>query len=56
MAQKGINELFEVMQKLIADGINCELDVLGGMKKTINRRLIYTKQKAGFIIMAAQRM
>lgn len=29
MAEKGINELFEAMKKLVADGVNCELDVLG---------------------------
>lgn len=33
MAEKGINELFEAMKKLIADGVNCELDVLGGYEE-----------------------
>lgn len=29
MKEKGINELFQAMKSLIADGINCTLDVLG---------------------------
>ncbi len=29
MAEKGIDELFEAMKKLIADGVDCELNVLG---------------------------
>lgn len=29
MAEKGIDELFEAMKHLVADGINCELDLLG---------------------------
>lgn len=33
MAEKGIDELFEAMKKLIADGVNCELDVLGGYEE-----------------------
>lgn len=33
MVEKGINELFEAMKKLVADGVNCELDVLGGYEE-----------------------
>lgn len=33
MAEKGIDELFEAMKKLIADGVNCELHVLGGYEE-----------------------
>ena len=33
MAEKGINELIESMRKLIAAGIDCELDVLGGYEE-----------------------
>lgn len=33
MAEKGIDELFGAMKKLIADGIECELDVLGGYEE-----------------------
>lgn len=29
MAEKGINELFEATKRLVDEGINCELDVLG---------------------------
>ncbi len=29
MQEKGIDELFEAMKKLLADGINCHLDVVG---------------------------
>ncbi len=29
MAEKGINELLEAMKRLVTDGINCELDLLG---------------------------
>lgn len=30
MQEKGIDELFEAMKRLIAEGVNCSLDVLGG--------------------------
>lgn len=33
MKEKGIDELFEAMRKLRADGINCSLDVLGGYEE-----------------------
>lgn len=33
MKEKGIDELFEAMQHLIADGIKCSLDVLGGYEE-----------------------
>lgn len=33
MAEKGINELFDAMKRLVAEGINCELDVLGGYEE-----------------------
>lgn len=39
MAEKGINELFEAMKKLIADGINCELDVLGGYEENYKDKI-----------------
>lgn len=41
MAEKGINELFAAMERLIANGYRCELDVLGyyeeDYKETIDR-------------------
>ncbi len=33
MKEKGINELFSAMQKLVADGCSCLLDVLGGYEE-----------------------
>lgn len=33
MAEKGIDELFEAMKKMMADGVNCELNVLGGYEE-----------------------
>lgn len=33
MQEKGINELFSAMQKLVADGCRCSLDVLGGYEE-----------------------
>lgn len=39
MAEKGVNELFEAMEKLVADGVNCELDVLGGYEEDYKERI-----------------
>lgn len=39
MAEKGVNELFEAMKKLIADGINCKLDVLGGYEEDYKEKI-----------------
>ena len=39
MAEKGIDELFEAMKKMIADGINCELDVLGGYEEDYKEKI-----------------
>lgn len=33
MQEKGINELFFAMHKLVSEGVNCELDVLGGFEE-----------------------
>lgn len=33
MKEKGINELFDAMKRLVADGISCSLDVLGGYEE-----------------------
>ena len=33
MQEKGINELFSAMQKLVADGCRCSLDILGGYEE-----------------------
>lgn len=39
MAEKGIDELFEAMQKLVSDGWNCELDVLGGYEEDYKAKI-----------------
>lgn len=39
MAEKGIDELFDAMKKLITDGINCELDVLGGYEEDYKEKI-----------------
>lgn len=39
MAEKGIDELFESMKKLIADGVDCELDVLGGYEENYKDKI-----------------
>jgi galacturonosyltransferase len=33
MKEKGIDELFEAMKKLIADGIECSLEIIGGLEE-----------------------
>lgn len=39
MAEKGIDELFVAMQKLVSDGVNCELDVLGGYEENYKEKI-----------------
>ena len=39
MAEKGINELFEAMKKLITNGVNCELHVLGGYEEDYKEKI-----------------
>lgn len=39
MAEKGVNELFDAMKKLIADGVYCELDVLGGYEEDYKAKI-----------------
>lgn len=39
MAEKGINELFDAMKKLVDDGVNCELDVLGGYEEDYKEKI-----------------
>lgn len=39
MAEKGIDELFEAMKKLVADDVNCELDVLGGYEEDYKEKI-----------------
>lgn len=39
MAEKGIDELFEAMKHLVADGINCELDLLGFYEENYKRKI-----------------
>lgn len=39
MAEKGIDELFIAMQKLVSDGIKCELDVLGRYEENYKEQI-----------------
>lgn len=39
MAEKGMDELFEAMRKIISDGISCELDVLGGYEENYKDKI-----------------
>lgn len=39
MAEKGIDELFAVMQRLVSEGVNCELDVLGGYEENYRDKI-----------------
>lgn len=39
MTEKGVNELFEAMKKLVADGVNCELDILGGYEEDYKAKI-----------------
>lgn len=39
MAEKGIDELFTAMRKLVLDGVNCELDVLGGYEENYKDKI-----------------
>lgn len=39
MAEKGIDELFEAMKKLVSDGVNCELHVLGGYEEDYKEKI-----------------
>lgn len=39
MAEKGIDELFTAMRKIVSDGVNCELDVLGGYEENYKDKI-----------------
>ena len=39
MTEKGVNELFRAMRKLVADSVNCELDVLGGYEEDYKAKI-----------------
>ncbi len=39
MAEKGIDELFEAMQHLVSDGINCELHILGFYEENYKEKI-----------------
>lgn len=45
MAEKGIDELFEAMKKLIADGVDCELNVLGGYEEDYKAKIREYEEK-----------
>lgn len=45
MQEKGVDELFEAMRKLVADGYKCTLDVLGGYEEDYAEKIIeYEKE------------
>lgn len=48
MAEKGVNELFNAMERLISDGYNCELNVLGGYEEDYEN-IIINFEKAGWL-------
>lgn len=39
MAEKGVDELFEAMRKLRADGLNCSLDMLGSFDENYEEKI-----------------
>lgn len=39
MQEKGIDELFEAMKRLVKEGINCRLDVVGGFEEDYSQKL-----------------
>ena len=39
MAEKGIDELFEAMQHLVSDGVNCELNILGSYEENYKEKI-----------------
>lgn len=45
MAEKGIEELLEAMERLISSGINCHLDVLGWCEEAYEERLKSCEEK-----------
>lgn len=48
MEEKGVNELFAVMRKLVADGLKVELDVLGGYEEDY-KEIIDQYKKEGWL-------
>jgi galacturonosyltransferase len=39
MAEKGVNELFAAMRRLRADGVDCELDMLGNFEERYEKEI-----------------
>lgn len=39
MAEKGVNELFEAMKRLIEEGIDCELDIIGEFEENYKEKV-----------------
>lgn len=48
MKEKGVNELFEVMHRLYTEGIECSLDVLGGLHENYEE-IIGQYEKEGWL-------
>lgn len=49
MAEKGVDELFVAMRKLIKDGLNCELHLLGGYEEAYDK-IICNYEREGWLI------
>lgn len=45
MKEKGVNELFEAMEQLRMDGINCTLDILGGMEEDYKEKISHYEKE-----------
>lgn len=48
MAEKGIDELFAAMKRLVSEGVNCELDVLGGYEENY-KEIIEKYEEEGWL-------
>lgn len=55
MQEKGIDELFQTMQRLNKEGYKCMLDVVGDLKKIILKKSANMKEKAGCITLVTGR-
>lgn len=48
MAEKGVNELFEAMKRLVSDGVKAELHVLGGYEEDYKEIIVRYEQEGWF--------
>lgn len=45
MAEKGVNELFSAMERLVSDGVSCELHMLGGYEENYKQTIAQYEQR-----------